>query len=204
MDFRGMIYVPSLMTIGSAIRLILRALLKKFEGLYMSVILMKGIYNTRHWDGLRWHDRYFTGFVKICTGVQVILRFVSEIYEISVLVILLRGICDVRPSNCLWPHDIRIKFHDDRFRHSSNITVNTATIWEAVLLVLLIEGIYELSPWYGLISHDIRIKFHEDLYSLSRNINVLHQKSERLVCWYYRCERFMNYALEMPLSVMIY
>jgi hypothetical protein len=35
------------------------------------------------------------------------------------------------------------KFHDDRFRHLSNITVITATILGDVMLVLVIKGISE-------------------------------------------------------------
>jgi hypothetical protein len=39
---------------------------------------------------------------------------------------------------------MRIKFHDDRFRHlKKNNTVITDTIREAAMLVLPIEGIYE-------------------------------------------------------------
>jgi hypothetical protein len=61
------------------------------------------------------------------------------------LVLLMGGIYEVRRWNWLRWHDIHIhtKFHDDRFRLLSNITVITAIIWEAVMLALLIEGIYE-------------------------------------------------------------
>jgi hypothetical protein len=38
---------------------------------------------------------------------------------------------------------MRTKFHDDQFRHVSDITVIAATIWGAVSLVMLIEGNYE-------------------------------------------------------------
>jgi hypothetical protein len=37
--------------------------------------------------------------------------------------------------------DIHTKFHDDRFRNSSNIKVISSTVREAVLLVLLTRGI---------------------------------------------------------------
>jgi hypothetical protein len=45
-----------------------------------------------------------------------------------------------------WPqtHDICTKFHDDRFRHSSNIKVITSIVCEAAVLVLQMGGIYEL------------------------------------------------------------
>jgi hypothetical protein len=45
---------------------------------------------------------------------------------------------EVRHWNGLRWQYIFINFHDDRFRHLSNIAVITATIWEAVILVLLI------------------------------------------------------------------
>jgi hypothetical protein len=51
------------------------------------------------------------------------------------LVLLIEEIYEVRHWNSLSWHDIPTKFHDDRFRHLSNI-INTATIWEAVMLVL--------------------------------------------------------------------
>jgi hypothetical protein len=48
----------------------------------------------------------------------------------------------VRPCDRLsWP-DIHTKLNDDRFRHSSNVEVITATILEAAVLVLLMGGIY--------------------------------------------------------------
>jgi hypothetical protein len=44
------------------------------------------------------------------------------------LVLLTRGIYKVRRSDGLERNDIHTKFHDDGFRHSSNIKVVTATI----------------------------------------------------------------------------
>jgi hypothetical protein len=41
-------------------------------------------------------------------------------------------------------HDIRTKFHDDWFRHSSNVKLITSVVWEAALLVLLMGRIYEV------------------------------------------------------------
>jgi hypothetical protein len=35
---------------------------------------------------------------------------------------------------------MRTKFHDDQFRHSSDINVSTPTILEAAMLVLLMGG----------------------------------------------------------------
>jgi hypothetical protein len=60
------------------------------------------------------------------------------------LVLLMGGIYEVCRLNGLRRHDMHTKFHDDRFRHLSNITVITATIREAVMLVLLIERIHEV------------------------------------------------------------
>jgi hypothetical protein len=37
-----------------------------------------------------------------------------------------------------------MKFHNDRFRHSSNIKGNTSIIREDVVLVLLMRGIYHV------------------------------------------------------------
>jgi hypothetical protein len=52
---------------------------------------------------------------------------------------------------------IHTKFHDDRFRYSSNIKGITSTVLEAVVLVLLMRGIYDLLHWAGLRWHDIYI-----------------------------------------------
>jgi hypothetical protein len=44
----GITYMPSLITIGSGIRVILRALPQQFEGLYIVLVLpMRGIYEVR-------------------------------------------------------------------------------------------------------------------------------------------------------------
>jgi hypothetical protein len=64
-------------------------------------------------------------------------------------------------------YNIRTKFHDDRFRHLSNITVITVTIRDTVMLVLLIEGIYDVGHRDGLRRLDINAKFHKDWFSHS-------------------------------------
>jgi hypothetical protein len=91
------------------------------------------------------------------------------------LVLLKEGFYDICRWNGLRWHDIHTMFHDDWFRHLSNITVIIGTIWEAIILVLLIEGIYEMRCWDGFMWRDIYIKFHEDWYRHSRNIKVLPQ-----------------------------
>jgi hypothetical protein len=47
-------------------------------------------------------------------------------------------------------HDIHTKFHEDWFRHSSNIKVITSTIQKAVALVLLRRRIYDECCWEDL------------------------------------------------------
>jgi hypothetical protein len=120
------------------------------------------------------------------------------------LVLLMGRIYKVRRWNGFRWHDICTKFHDDRFRYLSNTTVITATIREALMLVSLIEGIYEVSRWDGFMWHDICTKFNENWYRRSRNIKVLHQKFERLKCWYYWWKGIFNYVVEMGSSAMIY
>jgi hypothetical protein len=90
------------------------------------VLLMRGIYDVHHWDGLRWNDIYIPCFMTIITGVQEILRFCLSNFK---------GY-SVGWNGPKW-HDIRTKLHDDLFRHLSNISVITATIWEAVMVLLI-------------------------------------------------------------------
>jgi hypothetical protein len=73
------------------------------------------------------------------------------------LVLLMGGIYEVRHSGGLSWHDMRTKFHDDRFMHSSNIKVITSRIWEVAVLVLLVGGIYEVCRRGGLRWHDIYV-----------------------------------------------
>jgi hypothetical protein len=56
--------------------------------------------------------------MKIGTGVQAILCFVSEIWEAVMLVLLMGRIHEVRRWDELGSHDIYTKFHKDWFRHS--------------------------------------------------------------------------------------
>jgi hypothetical protein len=67
------------------------------------------------------------------------------------LILLMGGIYDMRRWDGFMRHDtlVRTKFHEDWFRHLSNITVITSKIWEAVMSVLLIEEIYEVRCWNG-------------------------------------------------------
>jgi hypothetical protein len=88
------------------------------------------------------------------------------------LVSLTEEIYEVRRWDGFMQHDIRTKFHHDRFRHLSNIRVITATIWEAVMLVLLIGEIYELRRWDCFMWHNIFNICHEDWYGRSSNIKV--------------------------------
>jgi hypothetical protein len=46
-------------------------------------------------------------------------------------------------------YDIHTKYHDDWFKHSSNINAITSTIWEATVLVLLMRGIYDVHVQMG-------------------------------------------------------
>jgi hypothetical protein len=63
------------------------------------------------------------------------------------------------------------KFHEDRFRHSSNIKVTASTSWEVAWLVLL-QGIYEVW-WWGILGwHDIPTKIHDVRFRHSSNIKV--------------------------------
>jgi hypothetical protein len=53
MTSSGMMYIPSLMTIGSEIRVILRILPQQFERLYVVLVLLMGrICDVRRWDSL--------------------------------------------------------------------------------------------------------------------------------------------------------
>jgi hypothetical protein len=45
--------------------------------------------------------------------------------------------------------DVRTKFHENRFRHLSNIPVIAVTLWDAVMFVSLIGGIHGVSCWDG-------------------------------------------------------
>jgi hypothetical protein len=72
----------------------------------------------------------------------------------------------------MW-HDIHNNFHDNLFRHSSNIKVTTSTISEAAVLILLMGMIYEIRFGDGLRWHDVDTIFHSDLLRHSGNIKVI-------------------------------
>jgi hypothetical protein len=100
--------------------------------------------------------------------------------------------------------DIRTKFHDDRFRHLSNITVITATIWEAVMLVLLNEGIYEVRRWDCFMWYDIRTKFHKDWYRRSSNFKFCLRNLRGCNVGITDRKDYFNYAIEMGSGAVTY
>jgi hypothetical protein len=133
----------------------------------------------------------------ISSGIRVIKGITSIIWKTIELVLLRRGIYDVRHWDGLRWHDIRTKFHDDWFKHLSIFAVNTATVWDTIMLVLLIEGIYEVRHWSGFVWRDMHSRFYEDCYRLSSNIKVLPQRFEWLWCWYYWSKGFLKCPFEM-------
>jgi hypothetical protein len=86
-----------------------------------------------------------------------------------------------------------------------NIKVSTSTVWTATMLVLLMERIYDVCRWDYLRCHDTYIP---SLMTIDSGIHViwrlLSQQFERLQCWYYWWEEFLNYAIEMTSDDMIY
>jgi hypothetical protein len=60
-----------------------------------------------------------------------------------VFVLLMGHIYEVQCLHDLWLHDIHTNFHDDPFKHSSNIVI-ISTISEVAVLVLLMGGIYKV------------------------------------------------------------
>jgi hypothetical protein len=111
----------------------------------------------------------------------------------------MRGIHRLRRWDHLGRYDIHTKFHDDRFRHSSNIAVIIWTIWEAAVLVLLMGQINEERRWDGLRWHDIisSPRIQVILWLLSQHF-------ERLQCWCYWGEGFMKYVIGMTWGCMTY
>jgi hypothetical protein len=66
--------------------------------------------------------------VRRCSGNQVIFKGItSKFIENTVLVLIMEGIYEVLHCIGLRWHNIHTSFHDDRFSHSSNITVITST-----------------------------------------------------------------------------
>jgi hypothetical protein len=92
---------------------------------------------------------------------------VSTILEVTLLVLLVVGMCEVHRWNGLRWHNTHAKFHDNQLRHSSNINFITSTILEATVLLLLMGGIKKYA-WYRLYT-----KFNDDPFSHSSTIIVI-------------------------------
>jgi hypothetical protein len=106
------------------------------------VLLIRWNYYVCHWHGLRWHDVYIPSFLQSIMGFQAILKFcLSSLKGCEVVIIDGRDLWSkqLKWAQVAW---YSTKFHDDRFRHLSNIRVIIATIWETVMLVLPINWIY--------------------------------------------------------------
>jgi hypothetical protein len=84
------------------------------------------------------------------------------------------------------------EFHDDRFRHLSNIQVSILTIWEAAVLVLLMGHKYRhtdwredvVSHWDGLRCYDIHTEFHKEWFRDSKVIGGGFTDTQ--TAWWYR------------------
>jgi uncharacterized protein involved in cysteine biosynthesis len=61
-------------------------------------------------------------------GVPFQMTVIVRRTKAVVLVLLMGGIYDVRCSDCFMWHEKLTKFHDDWFRHLSNVMVIFATI----------------------------------------------------------------------------
>jgi hypothetical protein len=79
-----------------------------------------------------------------------------------VLVLQMVRIYAVRRLDGLRWHGIHTKFHDDQFRYSSNIKVNTPTIGQAAIFVLLTGMIYEVRRCDFPRWHNIHTKFNKN------------------------------------------
>jgi hypothetical protein len=134
-------------------------------------------------------------FIKIGSGsnIKVIALIV---WEPAVLVLLMGRIYDVhvRRWDGLRRYDIQTKFHDNWFRHSSDIKGITSAIWEAAVLALLIRGINYIRHWDGLRWHDIRTKIHDDLFRHSNYIKVITSTILEPAVLLLLSGRFMKYA----------
>jgi hypothetical protein len=108
------ICIPSPMAIGSGIQVILRVLPQQFERLWYWYYWWEGLhkYAVEMASGGMMYT-YIPSFVKISTGVQAILRYVPEMWETAVLILLIGGNCDVRRWDGFMWHDIHMKFHED-------------------------------------------------------------------------------------------
>jgi hypothetical protein len=78
----GMICVPRCMKIGLRIQVIcIKDITSTIWGAAVLVLLMGRIYDLCRWDDLRRHDTYIPSFMKIDSGIQVILRVLLEQLE---------------------------------------------------------------------------------------------------------------------------
>jgi hypothetical protein len=123
MASRGMTHTPSLITINSGIRVILRVIHQQFEMLYCWYYWWEGFVMYTFESGLRWHDtyEYTSSFMKIGTGVQAILRFFSQIWWAVMLALLLGWIYELCYSDWLRCIDTHTRFHKDWLNHSKLI-----------------------------------------------------------------------------------
>jgi hypothetical protein len=97
----------------------------------------------RHLNGLRWHDIQTEFHDDQFGHLSNIMVITATVREDVTLVLLFKGIYEVRLFGGFMWHDIHTKFHEDWCRSSSNIKV-LSQIWGVVMLVLLMGGIYEL------------------------------------------------------------
>jgi hypothetical protein len=118
----------------------------------------------------------------------------SLLSDVSVLVLLMREIYEVRHWDGLRRHDTHSKFLDGQFRHSSNINIITSTIWQASVLVLMMSEIYEVSiPCFMMISWGIEVI-----------LRLLPQQVASLQCSCLWREGFINYTSEIASDGTIY
>jgi hypothetical protein len=162
-----MIYNPSLVTIGSEIRVILRILPEQFERLLVVlVLLMRWICDVRRWDGLSgmiytkqdyWYRH--SSNIKVLSQKSESMQYWYYWHEgfIKYNVEMVPG----------------TKFHKNWFGHSGNIQITTSAIWEATVLVLLTGGLYDVRRWNGLRWHDMHTKFHDNQFRQLSNIAVV-------------------------------
>jgi hypothetical protein len=91
MTSRGMMHIPSLMTIGSGIRVILKVLYKKFEAMAL-VLLTREFYDVCHWNGVRGQDIYTKFNDDRFRHLSVITVITATILEVVMLVLPIEGI----------------------------------------------------------------------------------------------------------------
>jgi hypothetical protein len=54
---------------------------RKFWDSIVLVIMIRGIYDVRHWDDVRWHYRYIPISIKVGTFIRTMLRFLSQKFD---------------------------------------------------------------------------------------------------------------------------